>query len=149
MKKRNLILLIILLVIAGGGFYAWKEYTRKNKSMTEVKSDFSLNAAELIQAFEQQLEASNKKYLGKVITVTGLVKGIDKDPGGFYTVILGDNDQLSSVRCAMDSLSNKDAATVTAGQTITLKGACTGFNSSDIPELGSDVIINRSVFTKK
>lgn len=149
MKKRNLIILIILLAAVAGGLYAWKEYSRENKSLAEVKADFSLNASDLIRAFEQQGEESNRKYLGRVIAVTGLVKGVDKDPGGFYTVILGDSDQLSSVRCAMDSLSNKEAATIAAGQTVTMKGSCTGFNSSEIPELGSDVIINRSVVVKK
>lgn len=147
MKKKTLIILsIIAFGLAGGGWYAYTEYTRKVKDLTKVKADMGMTASSLIQAFETNEQKANADYLDKVISVSGKVKAVEKNDQGHFSVILGEEGSLSSVRCSMDSAHQQDVVSLTKGSPVTLKGACTGFNSDEL--LGSDVILNRAVLQK-
>ena len=145
MKKKNLKIgiAVILLVLVSGALYAYKEFNRKVKDLTYVKAGVTLEATSLISAFEKDEAAGNKEYLDKIIAVKGTVKSVEKNSDGYYTVILGEESSMSSVRCSMDSTHQQDVAAIPAGTTITMKGACAGFNKDEL--LGSDVILNRCV----
>lgn len=149
MKRKKIIwtiILTLLVVIAGAGYYAYKEYNRKNKDLKHEKADFSLAATDLINEFAANDTASNAKYLGKVVEVSGLIKDIVKDEKGYYTIVIGDTTSMSSVRCSMDSAHNADAGLVSKGNPVSMKGICTGYMSDAL--LGSDVILNRAVLKK-
>lgn len=146
MKKKKIILSIIVFAIMGGGWYAYKEYTRKVKDLSNVKAAVQLNATELISAFEMDEVKSNDLYLDKIIAVKGMVKAVEKNDKGYYAVILGNESSMSSVRCSMDSVHQQAVADLVKGTVITMKGACTGFNADEL--LGSDVILNRCVLDK-
>lgn len=139
--------LVLLVLAAAGGWYAYKEYNRKNPDLAEAKADFTLSSSALVAAFEKDEKAANKTYLQKVISITDMVKAIDKDDKGFYTVVLGDTAAISSVRCSMDSVHNNEAAALKKGDKVAVKGICTGFNADELG-LGSDVILYRAVVTK-
>jgi uncharacterized protein (DUF1330 family) len=142
--KKYTLLTILVVLTAGAGFYGYKEYTRTNKDMSTIKADVSINASDLIKEYEANESASNKKYLGKVLEVTGNVKNNEKNAAATYTIVLGDTTGMSSVRCTMDSSHIADAANLMSGSSVTLRGACTGFNKDEMG-LGSDVILNRCV----
>lgn len=151
MKKRKNIyyaLAILLLVGLSVGVYGYKEYNRKNTDLTETKAQFSIPAKDIITEFSENQQTSNAKYLAKIIEVSGLIKKVDADAKGSYTIVLGDKASMSSVRCSLDSNFNKDAAGLTVGQPIKIKGICTGYNADDLG-IGSDVILNRCVTIKK
>jgi tRNA_anti-like len=141
---KRIILILLVIVILAGGWYAYRIYTGKVKSLTEVKTDVTITAKELIAAFEKDSAAANKQYLGKVIEVTGNVKSVEKEEGT-ATVSLGENGTMSSVRCSMDTTYVQQAAGIQEGSAITVKGACTGFISEEL--IGSDVILNRCIVT--
>src|SRR5688572_27811002 len=101
-KKR--ILLAVILIIVAAAFYVYREYNRTNANIAKVKSDFTISAPELIKAFADSSPAASSKYVGKIISVAGLVKNIDKDERGYYTISLGDTSSMSSVRCSIDSM---------------------------------------------
>jgi uncharacterized protein YyaL (SSP411 family) len=151
MKNKKLIIYImmaLLLVFGVVAAYIYKEYNRTHEDTAAIKSDYSLTAFSLIKEFEMDEPASNKKYWDKVILVDGMVKDLAKDDRGLYSVILGDTDSMSSVRCSMDSIHNNEAATVKKGDRLAMKGICTGFNADEM--LGSDVILVRcAVYSKK
>ena len=147
MKKRKFILPIILLILLDIGFGIWqgfKEYNRTNRDFSNVKADVKIAATDLIQQYESNDSLANKKYLGKVIDINGRVKDVKKDETGYYTVVLGDEASMSSVRCSMDTVHQQDAARLVIGSSAIVRGACTGFNKDEIG-LGSDVILNRCV----
>jgi hypothetical protein len=73
---------------------------------------------------------------------------VTKDENGFYTIALGQEESLSSVRCSMDSVHKTDAANVASGSSATIRGACIGFNPDEMG-LGSDVKLNRGVIISK
>lgn len=143
MNRKRIIIIAIIVAITGGAWYGYKEYNRKVKDLTKVKAQVQMNAASLIGAFEKNEAAANTAYLDKIIAVQGTVKSVEKNDQGFYTVVLGDEGSMSSVRCSMDAVHQQDAAGLTEGAAVTMKGACTGFNADEL--LGSDVVLNRCV----
>jgi hypothetical protein len=150
-SRKKIIWLIILLLVAGGAWYGYSEFTRTNKDLSKVKPDVRITAIRLIHEYESNDSLANIKYLGKIIETDGNLKNIEKDQAGYYTVILGPEGTMSSVRCLMDTTHNEDAATLTAGSSVVVRGACTGFKKNELlgENLGSDVELNRSVIVSK
>lgn len=150
MKRKNIfrfIILPLLLIIAAAGWYIFSEYNRTRLDTSRLKPGFSVLATDLIKEFADNEQASNKKYLDKVIEVNGTVKEISHDEKGIYNIALGDTSVLSSVRCSIDSLHNNAAAKIEKGKIISMKGICTGFNADEL--LGSDVVLIRCVINSK
>ena len=138
--KRNWIILAVIVVLSGVVIYAYKEYNRKHVPMSQLSADFHLQAVQLISEFEENDSIANKKYLGKVIIVDGIVKEVDEVN---RIVILGDSNSMHSVRCAVDSTSYNEVKKLNPGLLIKIKGNCTGYNDDEL--LGSDIILNRAV----
>jgi hypothetical protein len=150
-KQRGFIFPLVVLILLGIGFGAWKglsEYNRTHKDLATVKPDVNISATELIREYEANDSIANLKYLGRVVEINGKVRKIEQDEKGYYTVIIGDTGNVSSVRCSMDTTHNEDASHLIAGSSANLRGACTGFNKDEMG-LGSDVILNRCAIIKK
>ncbi len=150
MKKKKLIrngLLLVVVLGIGAAIYGYKEFNRKSESIANKTADFKVKPLDIISAFTDDEKAATLKYGGKIVQVAGIVKKLDKDGQGNYTVVIGDNSSLSSVRCSIDSLFTKDVAALQLNTPAFLKGICTGFNADEMG-LGSDVILNRCVIVK-
>lgn len=146
MSKKKIILVSVLIVAIAGGFYGYKEYNRKNPDLTKIEATELIESGVLIQAFKANEKNATGKYVDKVVAVNGTVKEVINEDG-FYTVVIGNDDNMDAVRCSIDSLHTKAAAVLTKGSVVTLKGVCTGFNADEL--LGSDVVMNRCVIEKK
>ncbi len=144
MKK--IILFAVLAVLAAGGFYAYNEYSRTNKDLKKVRAAYATTSTSLVASFEKDSAAFNKKYIDKVIAVSGNVKSIDKD-GNPIVIALGEAGQMSSVQCSMDSAYVREYAAIKEGDRLTIKGMCTGGRTEDL--FGTDVILNRGVLENK
>ena len=140
-KKR--IFLAVLLIMIAGALYVYKEYNRTNVDISKEKPAFNLSATELIKAFSDNASSASTRYVGKIISVTGLVKNLKKDERGYYTVSLGDTTSMSSVRCSIDSMYTSLVTAVKPGMKLIVKGNCTGYDEDEL--LGLDVIVNRCV----
>jgi hypothetical protein len=143
--KRSTIIFVVLILIAVGGWYGLKEYLRKNVDLENVSAKITTDAPSLITAFEKDSSEANKKYLGKIIAVTGIVKSIEKEDGA--TLVLANAGNMSSVRCSMDTTHLADIASVKEGQAVKVKGVCTGYTADEMG-IGADVILNRCVLEK-
>lgn len=146
-RQRKFVGLLLVITIGIGAWQGLKEYNRTNRDIANVKADIKISATDLIHEFEKNDSLANKKYLGKIIEVSGAIKKLENDGSGTYVVVLGDTTSLSSVRCAMDSTHNRDAAGLKTGSSSTLRGHCSGFNKDDMG-LGSDVILDRCALIK-
>jgi tRNA_anti-like len=149
MNRKKIILysvMFLFLIAAVVAWYVYKEYNRKPEDTALLNPDYSLQARLLIKEFETNDSTAGKKYLDKIIQVDGLVKDIIIDEAGFNSVILGDTASMSSVRCSMDRLHNKEANRLKKGSHAVIKGICAGFNADEL--LGSDVILVRCVLVE-
>ena len=149
-KKRKIILLTMLPVLGVGVWLGLQEYNRTNKDLSKAKADVKISVTDIINEYEASDSIADKIYLGKIIDLNGNVKKIEIDVSGNYTIVLGDSNILSSVRCSMDTLYRDDAAHITEGSSIIIRGACTGFKKNELlgENLGSDVELNRCVIIK-
>ena len=128
------------------GLYGYREYTRKNRNLSYVKANFKIQANALIKEFEENEKRANEKFLDKIIAVSGAIRDVIKDDKGFYSIVLGGDENMSTVRCSMNSIDQDEVGLLKKGNIIMIKGACTGFNADDL--LGSDIILNRCVIQK-
>lgn len=128
------------------GLFGYREYFRKNKNLSYVKANFKIQAHALIKEFEENEKKANEKFLDKIIAVSGAIRDVIKDDKGYYSIVLGDDENMSTVRCSMNSIDEDEVGLLKKGNNIMIKGACTGFNADDL--LGSDIILNRCVIQK-
>lgn len=147
MSTKGRIILAVIILAAAAGVYAWKEFNRKNKDLSDVKPAHSVQATAWIGEFAANDSAANAKYMGQVVSVDGMVRQVEKDEEGKYTVVLGDTADMSSIRCAMDSVHAHHATALKSGQTVKVKGIYIDFTKDDMG-LGSDVKMNRCVIAK-
>ncbi|RTL56109.1 MAG: hypothetical protein EKK37_16640 [Sphingobacteriales bacterium] len=146
MSKKKIILISVLIVVAVAGLYGYREFNRKNPDLATIEATEQIHSDALIQAFKTGDKNTATRYIGKVVAVSGTVKEIINEDG-VYTIAIGNDTNMDAVRCSMDSLHSKEAATLSKGLSVTLKGVCTGFNADEL--LGSDVVMNRCVVEKK
>lgn len=123
------------------------EYIRGSKDLTYARADHITIAKDFINEFERNVKAASKKFINKIIGVKGSVKDVRKDDDKFYTIMLGDSANTSSVRCSMDADHQSAAAVLLLGSNVTIKGVCTGFTADDL--LGFAVILDRCMIEKK
>jgi len=149
MSKKKIILIAVLLILAAVAIYAYREYYRTNKSLTEVDADYTVQATDLANEFVANDSIADNKYRNKILAVQGVVKSVDKSEGD-CTLVLGDTtDMAPSVRCILDSTHTAMGAAYKPGDHVVIKGAITGFKKDETGLLGSDVELNRCVVDKK
>ena len=128
MKKKILIGLVLALVAGGAyGLYLWNKPKRTSASEEAVAS---VTAAELYAAFSTDAAAANTKYLDKVVEVSGNVSAVETSPEGIVTLTMDTDDPMAAVTCTFSPGATTTAA---AGQSITLKGICSGIQGDMMP----------------
>ncbi|MEQ1554754.1 MAG: hypothetical protein ABL929_11275 [Ferruginibacter sp.] len=146
-KSTKYILLALLVIGASSAIYAYKEYNRTAKDIASITPDFSISSNAIITEFVNNDTASVKKYTDKALEIKGIIKTIDKDENGAFTLVFSDTTNNTSVRCSMDSVHNSEASILKEGVAIQVKGICTGFNKDELG-LGSDIILNHTCISK-
>ena len=129
---------LFLLVLVVSAFYFYSEYNRKPASTQNLSPDFIVPALNLANEFETDETAANKKYLGKLIQVTGTLFSIDNNKETLISITVGDD--LHKIACLLDI---KHAAIIRQYKvlsSITVKGICTGYLM--------DVELNRCVIVQ-
>jgi hypothetical protein len=126
----------VLLVLIGGGIY-WYISTEKFSDTKDRKADYTFNAIEFINEFQQNDSAANKKYSDKIITVSGTVSEVESAD---TTVNIKFIDTVSGSYAifAFQEQHLVEAKTIKAGDTVSIKGSCSGGIHSDI--LGTESI---------
>jgi tRNA_anti-like len=145
MPNKKVILLITLFICAGAGIlYAVREYNRKPEAVADTTPDFTLSSKELIDYFKRDQAAANQKFLGKMMLISGTVMALDTAIAAKPTVVIGESESNSSIRCSVDSAFYDRSRSLKPNDKITIKGVCTGYIPDDMG-LGSDIIINRCI----
>jgi hypothetical protein len=122
MKKIGIIgVLLAILGTAIGGYL----YNKPHSDMANAKAAYTTTATDLFAEFEADETTSNNKYLGKIIEVTGTVQEV-KNENGKTSVTLEGGGMMFGILCQLDDFSQPKRTDFNTGETITLKGQCTG-----------------------
>jgi len=116
------ILISLLFVALLGSAYAWFFVWNKPQQNIKQASAISINATDLFNAYSLNEVEANKTYINKVVAVTGEVSNVGTNNEGKTVVLLKSDDLMFGVNCTLEV-----AAPIKNGETITLKGLCTGF----------------------
>ncbi|WP_297803315.1 hypothetical protein [uncultured Polaribacter sp.] len=124
--KKNKIVIVILIVGFVGVFVAYKMYNKPHVNVVDTKSDIILSASKILNDFSTDENVANKLYLEKIIKINGTISelNIEKERG---IITLKTTDDFGSVLCHLSEGGMKKMKSLKVGQTITLKGICTGF----------------------
>lgn len=125
MNRKKIILAVLILGIIGA-FIAYKMYNKPHVNVANSESDIFLSADKILKDFSLDENTANSKYLEKIIEVKGVVSDtkIEKEKG---IITLKTNDDFGNVLCHLSTESTKKISSLIAGQTISVKGICTGF----------------------
>jgi tRNA_anti-like len=122
MKKFKIPIVLLLLAVIAGGIFAWFFYWNKPQQNIKDASSVAVSANELFTNYSTNEQKANQSYIDKIVAVTGEVSSLTKNSEGKTVVMLKTNDPVFGVNCTME----QDAVMKT-GETITLKGICTGY----------------------
>ncbi len=129
-------LLIIILLL--GITYVWNEYNRTQKSTLDIEAITSSTTTAIVKEFEVDESSANKKYNGKVVLVKGIIQSIDLNDSTQRVTLKG---EVSGVIGELEKSERKKASQLKVGDSLILKGVCTGFLM--------DVILVRTIIVNK
>lgn len=139
-KFIKFILYAIVAILLLGGI-AWFAFLNVPKASSQGKTaEFTVPAAELFQAFEADETASNAKYIGKIIDVSGTIEEITTDEQGAPVVLLAGGGDFGGVLCTLESSQAEKIKAKSFGDQITIKGVCTG--------MLMEVVVNKGVIVE-
>lgn len=123
-KIRYILIFLVLALIAAVA--VWKYTFKESESnVSSRKTQVTINAPALLQAFETNEDSANLKYRDKIILVSGTVGSVTPDSLG-YSVYLKEKDAISGIICSFDKASF-DSVKVKPGAQINVKGICMGY----------------------
>ena len=134
-KMTKLIYAIAVVALTAiGGYYYVFVYSKTHHRNVQSEKGLAIIADSLSAQFQANEKNANALYLNKAITVTGTILSIDKNQEGKITLLLGRSDAFANVSV---TLLSTVSITQKVGETISIKGVCTGALS--------DVIITEGV----
>jgi flagellar basal body-associated protein FliL len=132
--KKLLIAAGVLFVI--GATAAYFIFTQKFDDTSKENAAFTVNAMDLIHEFQQNDSLANKKYAEKIITVNGRVfetEAVDTS----INIKMQDTLTNAYIIFAFQQQHLAEAKGLKAGDSVSIKGSCSGGTYSDILETES------------
>lgn len=125
MSTKNKIIIAIALIaaIAFSVYYYVFVYSSNNHRQVQSETGIVITSDSLVAKYQADEKLANSLYLNKAIVVTGNLLSIDKNQEGKTTLVIGRSDAFSNVSVTMISTT---PITQKVGQSITIKGLCTG-----------------------
>jgi hypothetical protein len=130
MKRSTTIIIIILLLMVIGTFVGYRMYTNKVPNYADETPEITTTTTELADAFNKDTANANKRFMDKIVRVTGIVKGMDSS-----AVVLGEEGNPSDVVVGLDDRNLKGIHYIKAGDTAILQGKFSGYSKASGDDL--------------
>lgn len=131
--KRLLITGLVLAVI-GAGIY-WYIATEKFSDTKDRKAAFTVDAIDFIREFRKDDSVANKKYRERIITVNGRVSELEAPDSSTVNVKFVDTTTGDYTIFAFQEQHLAEAKSLKKGDSISIKGSCSGVSYSEILDL--------------
>ncbi|WP_158841827.1 OB-fold protein [Polaribacter sp. L3A8] len=124
--KKNKIIISILIIVISVVFAVYKVYNKPHVNVADTKSEITLTADKIINDFSLDETKANGLYLDKIIKVYGKIDKLNlvKEKG---IITLKTKDDFGSVLCHLSEKGTKKMSLLKEGQSISIKGICTGY----------------------
>lgn len=158
MKKRKTLKTLILLAIAGlliGGAAIIYMFNMPHQDVQSSKTDYSLTSTQIVEEYLTDVQSANEKYLAddgnsKILEITGVINKISEDFNGQIVVLMKAEGGKAGVSASFTKETNANAAQLTVGQTVTIKGVIrSGAAYDEDLELYENVILEKSDLIRK
>ena len=125
MSTKNKIIIVIALItaIAFSAYYYIFIYSSNNHRQVQSETAIAITSDSLVAKYQADEKLANSLYINKAVVVTGVILSIDKNQEGKTTLVIGRSDSFSNVSVTMISTA---PITQKVGESITIKGLCTG-----------------------
>ena len=135
-KKRKWLkwtLLSLLVLAIAGAVIVWRIFTDTFSDTSGLKPDYTLNARDLIADFQKSDSAANRKYAEKLILVRGVVTEVEK-ADTTVNIKMADTTTGAYIIFAFQQQHLAEAKTIKEGDSVAIKGSCSGGAYSQILE---------------
>lgn len=112
-----------------------------------IKADYSISAFDLIQEFTANDRAANKKYIEKIVNVHGATSEVEIKSDSTINIKFADSTG-SYISFSLDKDQYDIAKNIKPGDSVSLKGSCSGSFYSDILST-SQISFKRSTLNKQ
>ena len=129
--KRTLVAVLAIVVILAGVY--WYYATEKFSDTKMRKADYTLNAPDFIQEFNRDIKAANEKYTDKIIVLNGKVSEVEAADTTLNIKFI-DPATSSYAIFAFQQQHLAEAKSIQQGDSISIKGSCSGGIHSEILE---------------
>jgi hypothetical protein len=122
-KKYFLIAGIVWLVLAGLGLYY---YDKPHLNAGEKATDISITAVDLYNQYQQDEAMANKKFLDKIIEVSGTITDIQKSENAI-SIQLNGGSTAAGINCSITTHNDNNKISLPEkGTSVNIKGKCAG-----------------------
>jgi hypothetical protein len=125
LKKRTILWVGIPLLALVAFAWAWHLYHKPHESAAGETAAVTIDADSLYHQYQQDEHASDLKYMGKVIAISGKLMEIQHS-GNAEIWIVSTQPGGGGINCQMFPGARPEV-TPKPGDVVTLKGRCTGF----------------------
>ncbi|MEK0423366.1 MAG: hypothetical protein RLZ95_1276 [Bacteroidota bacterium] len=129
MKKILLSIIAVLILGVGAVYYYVFIYSKNNHRDIQSEKSLVISSEMLVKEYEASDSIANTKFLNKALEIKGCLAEKGTNTIGQITLIMGDQDPFA--KRVFITLNSKTPITQKVGDTIIVKGKCTG-NLSDV-----------------
>jgi hypothetical protein len=122
-----------VIVLIGGAGWIWYIFNEKFTDTNKIDPVYTVNALDLIHAFEKNDSLANQQYAEKIMVVNGevsAVEGVDST----VNIKMADSTSGSYVIFAFQQQDVAKAKEIRVGEKVSIKGSCSGGAYSEILE---------------
>jgi hypothetical protein len=125
MRKILLLLVVVGVVSLGVGYYM---FNMPPKNLSKINPDVTVSANELMSAFEDNEQAANEVYLGRIVEVSGKISNFTMNDDGSAQLILETPSLMGGISCNFNIEDISGYKTVLRdGEDAVIKGKCSGY----------------------
>lgn len=115
---------VFFMAVAGIGVALYL-YNLKPADINHVKPAYTVTTQEIQDAFNKDEAGASKKYVNKVIEVTGIVNSVLSGEGNTYNLSLYTGSLSTFIICTLQETEGFRRPNV--GEIITIRGICSGY----------------------
>jgi hypothetical protein len=127
-------LAVLILAVIAAGIY-WYVATEKFSDTKDRKAAFTVSAVDFIREFRLDDSAANRKYRERIVALNGRISELESPDSATVNVKFVDPDTGDYAIFAFQEQHLAEARTLKTGDSISIKGSCSGVSYSEILDL--------------